>query len=225
MPKNLTDWFNRVYLINCAHRPDRLDKALKHLDSSGMADPSKVIIYPAVVGEWTGYPADWKAGRGAWGCLQSHRRILEDVMHVRDERGAMALCSTLILEDDVFFTDDALPRLNHFMDAVPADWGQIYLGGQHRHKTIPTAHPCVLRAVSVNRTHAYAVSRHAIAKVYCHISYMTDYRNNANHIDHQLERAHRRGDWPVYCPPKWIAGQDAGFSNISGKTNPKNLWA
>lgn len=222
---NLTDLFSRVYLINCASRPDRLERALAHLSASGMADASKVIVYPAVIGGWTGYPADWRAGCGAWGCLQSHRRILEDVIHVRNARGMMALDSTLILEDDVFFTDDALPRLNAFMAAVPSDWGQIYLGGQHRRTPVPVPERSgVMRASSVHRTHAYAVSRSAVTKVYCHVSYMPDYHGRPVHIDHQLERAHRRGDWPVYCPARWIAGQDAGRSDISGRTNPRKLW-
>ena len=35
--KNLTDWFDRVYVINCAHRPDRLEETKKHLEETGMA--------------------------------------------------------------------------------------------------------------------------------------------------------------------------------------------
>lgn len=222
--KLLTDWFSRVYVINCATRPDRLARVMEHLRETGMADPDKLTVFPAVVGEWTGFPADWHAGRGAWGCLQSHRRIMEDVLHVRAVGGRMALDSVLILEDDVFFTAGALEKLNTFMAAVPSDWGQIYLGGQHRHPTKPTDRPEVMRATSVHRTHAHAVSRRAVQRLYCHISYMSDYRGRCRHVDHQLELAHRRGDWPVYCPPKWIAGQDQGVSSISGRTDPRRLW-
>lgn len=222
--KTLTDWFSRVYVINCDHRPDRWEAVMQHLKKSGMADILLVERMPAVIGDYTGHPAGWGAGRGAWGCLQSHRRLLEDVMHVRDERGDMRLDSVLVLEDDVFFVPDALARLNAFMEAVPADWGQIYLGGQHRGKVTATESPHVVRGGSVNRTHAYAVSRQYFQKVYHHISYMPDYVGTTKHVDHQLELAHRRGDWPVYCPPKWIAGQEEGTSNISGKTNARKLW-
>ena len=58
---------------------------------------------------------------------------------------------------------------------------------------------------------------------HAHISYMQDYHSN-KHIDHQLELAHQRKDWPVYCPVKWICGQRAGTSNISGKDNPDQIW-
>jgi GR25 family glycosyltransferase involved in LPS biosynthesis len=221
--KNLTDWFDKVYVINCAHRPDRLETVTEHLKATGMADIDKVTFFPAVVGDWTGRPAGFGAGNGAWGCLQSIRRACEDFVHIRDERGGMALDSILLLEDDVFFLDNALEDLNTFMPEVPGDWGQIYLGGQHRRKVEPTSSPHVLRGISVNRTHAHAISRAAVQQLYAHISYMPDYHSN-KHVDHQLELAHQRKDWPVYCPVKWLCGQRAGTSNISGKTNPDQIW-
>ena len=189
-----------------------------------MADNDKVIFYPAIIGDWTTCPADWGSGRGAWGCLRSHQRIIEDVLHTRDDRGVMLAESVLILEDDVIFKEDALENLNHFMEAVPDDWEQIYLGGQHRKSTTSTDSSHVVIGGSINRTHAYAINGNALTKVYRHISYATDYRDTTKHIDHQLEVAHQRGDWKVYCPKQWIAGQRAGPSNISGKTNGDQYW-
>ena len=222
--KNLTDWFDRVYVINCAHRPDRLEETKRHLEETKMADNDKVIYYPAIIGDWTTCPADWNSGRGAWGCLRSHQRILEDVIHDRDERGRMNCNNVLIMEDDIIFKDNPLERLNNFMEAVPEDWGQIYLGGQHRRPTKVTEDPDVVIGGSINRTHAYAVNQPTLTALYRHISYATDYRGSAKHIDHQLELAHRRKDWPVYCPKEWIVGQRAGSSNISGKTNETKFW-
>ena len=221
--KNLTDWFDRVYVINCAHRPDRLEETKKHLEETGMADNDKVIYYPAIIGDWTTCPADWRSGYGAWGCLRSHQRIMEDVMHTRDSEGRLSLGNVLILEDDVVFKDDAHQRLNKFMDEVPDDWGQIYLGGQHRSRRKAVSGQ-VYKAKSINRTHAYAVNSNCFQKLYRHISYATDYKGTSKHIDHQLEKAHRRGDWPVYAPKQWIVGQRAGPSNISGKTNETKFW-
>jgi len=222
--KNLTDWFDRVYVINCAHRPDRLEETKRHLEETGMANNDWVIYYPAIIGDWTTCPADWQSGRGAWGCLRSHQRILEDVIHTRDQRNQLTVGNVLILEDDVIFRENALENLNTFMEAVPDDWGQIYLGGQHRRDITSTDSPHVVVGNSVNRTHAYAVNAPTLTSLYRHISYATDYRNTNKHIDHQLELAHRRKDWPVYCPTNWIAGQRAGSSNISGKTNDTQFW-
>ena len=221
--KNLTDWFDRVYVINCAHRPDRLKETKKHLAETGMSDNNKVIYYPAIIGDWTTCPADWKSGYGAWGCLRSHQRIMEDVLHTRDADYELAIDNVLVMEDDIIFKDNALENLNKFMDEVPEDWGQIYLGGQHRRKKRILS-DTVVRAASVNRTHAYAVREEYFTTFYRHISYATDYRGTSKHVDHQLELAHRRRDWPVYCPREWIVGQRAGSSNISGKTNETKFW-
>lgn len=222
--KNLTDWFDRVYVINCAHRPDRLEETKKHFEETGMADNDKVVYYPAIIGDWTTCPADWNSGWGAWGCLRSHQRIVEDVIHDRDQRGQLVCRNVLVLEDDVTFKDDALENLNIFMESVPDDWGQIYLGGQHRRRTQNTDNDNVVIGMSVNRTHAYALNSPTYTAFYRHISYATDYRGTNKHIDHQLELAHNRQDWPVYCPREWIAGQRAGSSNISGKTNDTQFW-
>ena len=222
--KNLTDWFDRVYVINCAHRPDRLEEVKKHLNETGMVDTEKVIYYPAIIGDWTTCPADWRSGRGAWGCLRSHQRIMEDVIHARDENEVPKLMNVLVLEDDVIFKEDSLEKLNEFMEDVPDDWGQIYLGGQHRRDPTPTDSPNVIVGNSINRTHAYAVNQPNYTKFYRHISYARDYRGTDHHIDHQLEKAHRRKDWKVYCPKEWVVGQRGGRSNINGKVNPTKFW-
>ena len=166
--KNLTDWFDRVYVINCAHRPDRLEETKRHLEETGMANNEGVHYYPAIIGDWTTCPADWGSGRGAWGCLRSHQRILEDVIHDRDGYGydEPNLTNVLVLEDDVVFKEDALEKLNEFMEAVPADWGQIYLGGQHRREKSETDSPNVVIGNSVNRTHAYAVNQPTFTQFY-----------------------------------------------------------
>jgi GR25 family glycosyltransferase involved in LPS biosynthesis len=224
--KNLTDWFSRVYVINCAHRPDRLEEVTKHLQETGMADMDKVVIYPAIIGDWVTHPADWRAGNGSWGCLRSHMRILEDAMQERDmeqEGWPMTLENILILEDDVFFLENALEDLNRFMNIVPSGWGQLYLGGQHQRKPVLTAEG-VLVGLSVNRTHAYAVSRDNFQPLYRHICYASDYIGKKRHIDHQLELAHQRRDWDVYCPERWICGQRAGTSNISGRKDTERIW-
>lgn len=222
--KNLTDWFDRVYVINCNHRNDRLQLVKDHFEKTGIADKDLVYFYPAVYGQWVTTPADWASGAGAWGCLRSHQRILEDVMHSRDSRGEISLDRILILEDDVIFKEDALENLNIFMGDLPSDWDQIYLGGQHRRDPDKTDSPNVIIGNSINRTHAYGLSRGVYEKFYRHISYATDYKNTVKHIDHQLEMAHRRKDWKVYCPKEWLCGQREGLSDINCKTHKANYW-
>ena len=185
-----------------------------------------VFDFVTTVGHFTVSAPDVNDGSGliVSNCLKSHIKVMESAMHLRDDRGQLNWNSILILEDDVFFVEDALPRLNAFMEALPQDWGQLYLGGQHRRPVEATTFPGVVTGRSVNRTHAYAISARYVQSLYCHVSYMPDYVGNNKHIDHQLELAHQRGDWPVYCPEKWIAGQDEGTSNVSGRTNNRHLW-
>lgn len=185
----------------------------------------KVFDFSTTVGHFTVSNQDCKSESGiiVSNCLRSHQRILEDIMHVRDGDG-FALKNALIMEDDIIFVDDALQKFNEFIVEVPDDWGQIYLGGQHGGRKLPTASKHVIEGTSINRTHAYAINTSTIQHMYRHISYATDYRGTTKHVDHQLEVAHRRGDWPVYCPKKWIVGQRAGSSNISGKINPTKFW-
>lgn len=40
--KNLTDWFDRAYVISCQHRPDRLAGTMDHLASAGLVDPPDI---------------------------------------------------------------------------------------------------------------------------------------------------------------------------------------
>jgi hypothetical protein len=219
----LTDLFDRVYIINCQHRPDRREALFNHLQSLELVDWDKVVWQRGIVGDYTGHPAYWKAGRGAWGCLQSHRRVLEDALHERDDYGC-TLKSILVLEDDVVFAPDTATRLDDIASELPAQWGQLYLGGQHRGGRSPiTTNLCV--GSRVNRTHAYAVHRDCYAKMYHHISHAPDYMGAAvKHVDHQLELAHTRKDWLVLCANPWVAGQAAGSSNISGRINETQWW-
>jgi hypothetical protein len=222
--KTLTDWFSRVYVISCQHRPDRLDTTMALLRDSGMADLAGVKVHRGVIGSWTTTPPDWLAGDGAWGCRASHTRLLEDVMHERNPDMSFALDSILILEDDVFFVDGALQRLNEFMSAVPDDWDQIYLGGEHK-APVEKVNDQVVRGTSVNRTHAHAIKASCYQKLYRHITFASDFIRTHKHVDHQLELAHQRRDWNVYCPARWIAGQRENLSIITGKRAPANLWS
>lgn len=222
-PPKLHDHFDRIFVINCKHRPDRLEEFWKNIEETGVSDDGHIAVYPAIIGDYTGHPAGWGGGRGAWGCLQSHRRLMEDLMHDRDDRGDIQWDQALVLEDDVFFLPSALTGLELLMRDVPQGWGQIYLGGQNRDRITRLESPYVVQCHSVNRTHAYAVSRHSIQQIYHHVSYMADYHSD-KHIDHQLELAHQRGDWKVYGPPKWLCGQRAGTSNIGRHNEHDITW-
>jgi hypothetical protein len=229
----LTDAFERVIVLNLPFKSDRRDRLSKHLEERGLVDPEKVRWQRAWCGDWTGHPAWWSAGNGAWGCLMSHVRACEDAIHD-------GVANYLILEDDVVFHERASQWLRELMEVLPTDWGQLYLGGQYLHQEpqiVDGTKGRVMRPYNVNRTHAFALTKSAMAPFLRHILHAPDYlgygktetgmpmlEGNSYHIDHQLGIAHQRVDWPVYTPTWWLAGQAAGSSNVSAKINPELWW-
>ena len=232
---NLNDHFERIYVLNLPYKPDRRERVERQLRKLQLA--RKVEWVRAYSGDMMPHPAWWRAGNGAWGCLLSHARVMEEAIMDRLE-------SYLVLEDDVVWQDRAGEMLAEFMPQVPGDWDQLYLGGQHLREPVLVAdEKCrmqneetglegraamvrVLRAWNVNRTHAFALRRKAMVKVHQHIWHAPDYISKSGgwHIDHQLGLAHERSDWSVYAPDWWLAGQDADSSNISGRYNPRLWW-
>ncbi|WP_367873277.1 glycosyltransferase family 25 protein [Luteolibacter sp. Populi] len=218
MPK-LSDYFERIYIINLPYRPDRRERIERHLDELGLAGPGEITWVKAISGDMCWPPSWFKAGGGAWGCLQTHLRLVQEA--IMDGIG-----NYLVLEDDAVFHARAPDHLQLLMDELPPDWGQLYLGGQHLQK--PQAvdgTSFVLRGSCINRTHAFALHRRAMAIFQQHIANAPDYIERAPwHVDHQLGIAHERRDWKVYTPAWWLAGQDDGGSNISGRANPRMWW-
>jgi hypothetical protein len=226
----LEDAFERIYVINLATRGERRERLEKHLLEAGVADPGRVTWVRAMSGDLIPPPTWWGAGNGAWGCLMSHMRIGQDAVHDQLE-------SCCVLEDDVVFHPRAAGMMDRFMKELPADWGQVYLGGQFLHKNPEQVSPWVMRPYNVNRTHAYALSKRIIPRFLQHIMHAPDYyrmelgengktkvESRRFHIDHQLGRAHERRIWNTYAPTWWLAGQEAGSSNISGRVNPQYWW-
>ena len=209
-----------LYIINLPYKPDRRERLTRHLLEVGLVrDASEIRWVRAISGDWCWPPHWWKAGNGAWGCLMSHLRVVQDA--IMD-----GLESYMVLEDDAVFQPRAVEMLARVMQEVPDDWGQIYLGGQHlKEPELVPGRPFMLRCRNVNRTHGFIMRRRAFARFQQHIMSAPDYIAHPGwHIDHQLGIAHERGDWKVYAPAWWLCGQEAGASNISGRTNPRMWW-
>ena len=222
----LDEHFDRILIISLPQAAERAARALKELREKGLSETA--TVFRAVDGMLSP-PSDWwPSGTGAWGCMQSHYRLVQDALLDGVER-------LLVIEDDTIWQKGSAELVREFMEQVPADWGQIYFGGQHRTSRRPEwikGKPAVLKANSVHRTHCYAISRETMPKMLKHVLYAPDYieaardlkKPHRRHIDHQLEIAHRRGDWSVYCPSFWLAGQGENHSHINNKTWPAAWW-
>jgi len=219
---DLRDYFDRVYVINMNGSEDRMRGFLQRAAEAGITGFSR---YPAVNGNICKPPAWWRVHHGAWGCLMSHLRIVQDVM--------MAGCKNyLVFEDDAVFSDDfaeRLPQLVEEVNNIKGGWDMFYLGGQHlTHKGTPfEVSDTMFKCVNVNRTHAMAVNSRFFLKFSQHIIHAPDYIEEAAkkhnmHVDHQLGQIHPY--IKVFAPQRWLCGQAAGASQIENKTNEELWW-
>lgn len=205
---------DRVVVISLRRRPERLAAFEARLPADWPWPRPEP--WAAIDGQLVPKP-DWFSGSpGAWGCYQSHNRILEECLGAGVERVA-------IFEDDATFVPDFAYRLAEYAAALPADCGQAYLGGQHLAPPSPV-NELVVKAGNINRTHAYAlVSRKAIEALYRH-QHSGKHWNGRHHVDHHYGRAQRAGVVAAYAPTRWLCGQAAGTSDIANRGCSERWW-
>lgn len=201
--------FDRIALINLDKRKDRLG-----------AFKAKISVYPiladyvryrAVHGDSVTVPGFFISGGGAWGCRQSHLRILEDALMDGIE-------TLLVFEDDVRFVPNFEAKLKHFLAIVPDDWEGLMLGGQnHGPDPTPTGIEGVVKSHNTQRTHAYVVrGREPMQDLY------RLWARCDRHIDHWFGQWQSRHQ--VYQPDKFLCGQDETSSDISGRNDTVRFW-
>jgi len=215
---NLKNYFDRVVLINLPRRPDRLAQAKKNLRQARWPFRSPEI-FAAIDGASTRPPKNWRYGAGSWGCLQSHRAVLQQAI-------ADDVQSLLILEDDVCFEKNFAMEVKKFLRAMPDDWDQLMLGGQHvsQHGQPFLVEPGVLRCTDCERTHAYAVRGDFLRLLAKRLSSGGRF-NGRSHCDWimgrdpQLQLAHK-----VYAPEFFLIGQERSLSDVYGAVQPRKFW-
>ena len=146
------EYFDRIVCISLDRRVDRWERFASNCESIDWPF-GPVVKYAATDGMLACPPPWWKQTPGAWGCLKSHERILEDALNDGIDR-------LLIFEDDAVFPDDFAEKMERFLWKVPEDWDHLYFGGEHIGTEIyPPADmgDGVLACYSVNRTHAHAL--------------------------------------------------------------------
>lgn len=201
--------FDRIVLINLDKRKDRLGAfQAKLIQCPSLRDYTR---YRAVHGDTVTVPPHFISGGGAWGCKQSHLRVLEDAML----DGVQTL---LVLEDDVRFTPEFEEKFQAFMRAVPDDWDGLMLGGQdHDPGPMPTGIDGVVRSRNTQRTHAYVIRGLAPMQALYRLWTRCD-----RHIDHWFSQWQQQHI--VYQPQPWLCGQDESNSDISGRQDSVRYW-
>ncbi len=158
--------------------------------------------FEAVDGEAVGVPVGWDKGAGAWGCLVSHRTLLDQA--IADGVGTL-----LVLEDDAIPVTNFGARAGEFLRNVPGDWDGMMLGAEHLREPEGIV-PGVVRCVAANRSHAYAV-RGRFMRILSQFWHST----TNDHCDIVLSSLMRH--FNVYAPDPLLIGQDVGHSDITGR--------
>jgi hypothetical protein len=193
------EFFDRVVVINLARRPERMERFVQNLRGWPFAAPRR---FEAIDGLSSPPPPCWDKGPGAWGCLLSHRAVLDAA--IADE-----IKSLFVLEDDAFLAPDFPALIDQFLNRVPGDWDCLMLGAEHLRPPIPVGDG-VLRCVASNRSHAYAV-RGPFMKI---LSQFWSQTTN-DHCDVVLSSLMRH--FKAYAPDPLLIGQDAGHSDVTDR--------
>lgn len=225
MPQDLSTYFSKCFVVNLDRRPDRWERIQR--DVIPYWPFATLQRFSAIDGKKATPPPWWRAGAGAWGVYRSHLDILEKCLN----DGTQSVC---ILEDDAILCEDFAAKAAAYIEAVPNNWGMLYLGGQHldmANHPPEKVNDLVYRAWNVNRLHAFAVARPFMGMVYRWLNrkdWQTHVGENGkpaqDHIDHHLGRLHMSRSVPVYTPRTWLIGQSDGQSNICGKELETRFW-
>jgi GR25 family glycosyltransferase involved in LPS biosynthesis len=107
--------FEVAYYINLPHRVDR---KLKFERMARYLPVKKVVRFEAIDG--SGTDSSWPGSPGAWGCRESHIRLLEMIKNEGHQK-------FMIIEDDAVIKRSFTRKFNQFLDLIGDDWDMIYL--------------------------------------------------------------------------------------------------
>lgn len=219
MKHKLEEFFDWVVVINLDRRTDRLRRFEQALSEIEWPFKSPEV-FKATDGLVDASPSDFISGPGAWGCLQSHSRVIEETIR----RG---FNSVLVLEDDVCFVQDFSERVADFLARVPDDWDQLMLGGQHNLEFFgaPVEEASgILRCRDCERTHCYALQGQFKTTL------LERWRGGGKfdgkvHCDWIMARdPHMQLSHKVYAPSRFLAGQELNHSDIVKSVVPRYFW-
>ena len=196
--KNLNDYFEKIYCINLAKRPDRWEFAKKQFLNNNIT----AIRYEAIDGNQ--YDLVNRLKPGELGCLLSHLNVLKECQKNNIE-------NVLITEDDVEFCDDLNEKFFQYQKELP-DWDILYFGANHALCNPYESNPPikisehVYKVVHAYSTHAYAVNKSCYNELINHIS------NPIKPLDVMYSMIQK--DLNVYVFRPHLAWQVEGYSDI-----------
>jgi hypothetical protein len=204
----LTDYFERIYVINLPERADRRQEVTAVLKRIGISFAlGKVEIFPALrPQEAAGFPSP-----GVRGCFLSHLSVLKKAFE-------LDLSSVLILEDDVEFaaiSQKGWSSILRQLDEQP--WNFAYFGYTHIDGAVRAdrdSEHIEMQSFtgSLRCAHAYAVSR-------------PTYPSLIQHLEELPQRRPRHPDGgPMDVDGAYNVFRRKNFKNLTLIANPQVAW-
>lgn len=193
---------DHVFVINLKHRTDRRETVEAELVKAGI---DEYEIFEAVCPSEKDVPTMFlprlpaNQRCGAWGCLMSHRRIIEISKEREYER-------VLVFEDDVAFSKD-LSIASDAMDQLdPIGWDVLFLSGNHQGQVCQKVTLNTVRVRKTFTTHSYVINK-SIFDVILHG--LTGWNQQVDVYFASLQHKHK-----FYCVIPHITYQLPGYSDI-----------
>ncbi|MES2062131.1 MAG: glycosyltransferase family 25 protein [Bacteroidota bacterium] len=193
--------FEVVYYINLPHRADR---KLTFERSAQYLPVKEIIRFEAVDG--SGMDSAWPGTPGAWGCRESHIRLLEMIK----EEGHQKF---MIIEDDAIVKRSFKKRFNKFLDTIGDDWDMIYLHTQGHYLKPIKLKPGVIQLQNTLGTVGIAYNARNLDVI------LDKLKNDYRWVDSCMADLHVV--LKVYAPTRPFLVHSKGFSdNINALVHP-----
>ena len=123
MNELLYNFFDDIYCINLKNREDRWKSFLSEMARLNITDFKRFDAVNGKELDYTNLSYNKNLLSGELGVLMSHINLIKEAK----ERN---LDSILVMEDDVYFTDE-IYKINDYLNSIPKDWNFIYFGANH----------------------------------------------------------------------------------------------
>ena len=142
---------------------------------------------------------------------QDHRQAMRGVWADLDQ-------DTLVLEDDVILLPGWAAALDRARELLPPRWDLLYLGGQHAFAPQSFADGLV-RCAGTHRSHATLVHASSVPRLLA-LTATAEWE----FLDADLSRLMETGRLHAFALQPWVAGQAAGYSDITQRDEPERWW-
>lgn len=197
-----------AFVINLDRRHDRLERFNREIVP---LLPFPVERFTGCDGKQTLPPVAWHPrSSGAWGCMVSHRSVIEKAVQEEWEH-------LLTFEDDVLPLYPSLIKevIQFAVEELPDNWDICYLGlGYHNSGVNPPERVSnhLLRLKDASYTQSYLLSRSGILKVLAIFNIWEKWSKEWQ-IDHALSSFITMGKLRAYACYPTLFGQTPGISD------------